>query len=227
MKGILYGVGVGPGDPELITMKAVRLIRACDVIAVPHKEKERCFALRIASAAVPEIEAKPILEIDMPMTRDRDLRERAYAEGASLLIRELDAGKTVVFLTLGDPMVYSTYGYLHARVCAKGYDAQLVPGVTSFCAASAALGETLCADREALHILPGGASAEEALHLSGTKVFMKGELSALKAAIAKRDLCVRAVENCGTPQQTVYADASALPDDASYYTVLIAKEKQA
>ena len=128
MKGVLYGVGVGPGDPELLTLKAARLIRECDEIAVPHKEKDKCFALRIASGAVPEIDEKPILEIDMPMTRDMAVRERAYEAGAAKLAAALDEGKTVVFLTLGDPTVYSTYGYLHARLAELGYDARLVQG---------------------------------------------------------------------------------------------------
>lgn len=226
MKGILYGIGVGPGDPELLTVKAVRLIRNADVIAVPHKEKTRCFALRIASNAVPEIDKKPILAIDMPMTRDEKIRAQAYEAAADVLIRELDAGRTVVFLTLGDPTIYSTYGYVHTRVRSRGYDARLVPGVPSFCAASAALGETLCEDREALHILPGGADAKNALRLPGTKVFMKGEISLLKAAAAELHQPVKAVECCGTAQQSIYADISDVPEDASYYTVLIAKERQ-
>jgi len=67
-KGKLYGIGVGPGDPELLTLKAVRLIRDCAIVAVPHKDKNKCFALRIALGAVPELSDKPLLEVDMPMT---------------------------------------------------------------------------------------------------------------------------------------------------------------
>ena len=227
MKGVLYGVGVGPGDPELMTLKAARLIRECDVIAVPHKEKDKCFALRIASGAVPEIEEKTILEIDMPMTRDMAVRGRAYEAGAAKLAAELDAGKTVVFLTLGDPTVYSTYGYLHVRLAGLGYDARLVPGVTSFCASAAALGVPLCEDVEELHIIPGGAdNAEKTLAYPGSKVFMKGNLPALLAAAdgAGQRLC--GAENCGTENERLYRSTGEIPADAGYYTVVIAKEEK-
>ena len=119
-RGKLYGVGVGPGDPELMTRKALRLLRECDGIAVPQKDKDRCFALRIALGAAPELAEKPLLEVDMPMTRDRAALERAYEAGTGRLREWLDAGKTVCFLTLGDPSVYSTYCYLHQRLLRLG-----------------------------------------------------------------------------------------------------------
>ena len=225
MKGILYGVGVGPGDPELITLKTARLIRECDVIAVPHKEKEKCFALRIASGAVPEIDEKPILEIDMPMTRDMSARELAYEAGAKKLTAELDAGRTVVFLTLGDPTVYSTYGYLHERVAALGYDARLVPGVTSFCACAAALGIPLCEDAEELHVIPGGRKDPgEVLSYGGSKVFMKGSVPELIAAANEKGVQLLGAENCGTENEKLYRNKEEIPGGAGYYTVIIAKE---
>ncbi len=225
MKGILYGAGVGPGDPELLTLKTARLIRECDVIAVPHKDKEKCFALRIASGAVPEIDEKPILEIDMPMTRDMEARERAYEAAVSKLTAELDAGKTVVFLTLGDPTVYSTYGYLHERVAALGYDARLAAGVTSFCAAAAALGVPLCEDAEELHVIPGGRKDPgDMLSCGGTKVFMKGCVPELIAAADKAGIKLFGAENCGTEDEKLYRNTEEIPGDAGYYTVIIAKE---
>ena len=225
MKGVLYGVGVGPGDPELLTLKAARLIRECDVIAVPHKEKDKCFALRIVAGAVPEIDEKPILEIDMPMTRDMAVREKAYEAGAAKLAAELEAGKTVVFLTLGDPTVYSTYGYLHGRVAALEYDARLVPGVTSFCAAAAALGMPLCEDAEELHVIPGGRkNPGETLGYPGSKVFMKGSVPELVDAAQAAGVKLRGAENCGTEEEKLYRDTKDIPGGAGYYTVIIAKE---
>ena len=111
--GILYGIGVGPGDPELMTLKAVSTIRGCDIIAIPQRKREECLALRIATGAVPELAQMPILEIHMPMTKDPEILSRAYQAGSDTLIAQLQAGKTVGFLTLGDPSVYSTYLYLH------------------------------------------------------------------------------------------------------------------
>lgn len=222
-KGRLYGVGVGPGDPELLTLKAARLLRECDAVAIPRK-RAQCAALRIAAAAVPQLAAKPLLEVELPMTRDRDLLERARAAGAALLGAQLDAGKTVVFLTLGDPSVYSTYSYLHTRLRALGYDARMVAGVPSFCAAAAALDLPLCQDREELHLLPGG-QADAALAYPGTKVFLKGGLPALLEALERRDLAVQGVRDCGTREETLYRSLEDIPADAGYYTVVIAKEK--
>lgn len=225
MKGIFYGVGVGPGDPELITVKAVRLIEECDVLAIPHRDVAQCFAYRIAAGAVPEICEKPLLCIDMPMTHDAAAREAAYEAGAGKIAEVLEAGRNVVFLTLGDPSVYSTFAYLAAKTEAAGYAVQWVPGVTSFCAAAAALKMPLCTDREPLHILPGSANAEAALVLPGTKIFMKGELGPLLETIERSGKEAQAVENCGTENQRVYRSRAEIPEDAGYYLVTIVKEE--
>ncbi|MCD7838196.1 MAG: precorrin-2 C(20)-methyltransferase, partial [Clostridiales bacterium] len=124
-KGILYGVGVGPGDPELLTVKAVRLLRAADVIAAPDSGGESRTALNIVRAY---IEDKPVLLCPTPMTRDRETLDRAWEDNARRICALLEQGKQVVFVTLGDPAVYSTYFYLHRRVLARGYRAEIVPG---------------------------------------------------------------------------------------------------
>ncbi|MBR0507035.1 MAG: precorrin-2 C(20)-methyltransferase [Clostridia bacterium] len=226
-EGILYGVGVGPGDPELLTVKAARLIRSCDRIAIPHRDRDRCFAYAIATRAVPEAKDKPVLCVEMPMTRDRAVREAAYEAGAAALAAALSKGETVVFLTLGDPSVYATFAYLAARVSSGGFAVEWVPGVPSFCAAAAALKEPLCTDREQLHLIPGGANAQEALALPGTKVFMKGELAPLLSAIEAEGVRAAAVENCGTENERTYRSADEIPKDAGYYLVTIVKERNA
>ena len=224
MNGIFYGVGTGPGDPELLTLKAARLIRSCDVLAIPHRDPEKCFAYGIACGAVPEAKDKPLLCVDMPMTHDQTIREAAYEAGAERIAGALSAGKTVVFVTLGDPSVYSTFAYLAEKVSAMGFEVQWVPGVTSFCAGAAALKTPLCTDREPLHIFPGSANAKDALTFPGTKVFMKGELPALLSALAERGAKAQAVENCGTEHERVYESLSDIPADAGYYLVTVVKE---
>ena len=99
MRGTAYGVGVGPGDPELMTLKAVRLIRENEVIAVPGKEAENSVAYIIAAAAVPEIAEKTLVPIYMPMVRDRAKIEEEHRKGAKLLEKYLDQGKNVVYLS--------------------------------------------------------------------------------------------------------------------------------
>ena len=224
-QGILYGVGVGPGDPELLTLKAMRLIRDCDLVAIP-KKKENCFALRIAEGAVSELSAKPVLELVLPMTRDPEERAKAQDAAAAALAAELRKGHTVVFLTLGDPSIYSTWGYLFQRLCEMGCEAETVPGVPSFCAAAASLGISLCEDREELHILPGGTNAEQGLHYSGTRVFMKGQIPALLCAAEELGQPLLGAENCGTEQERLYHSSDEIPADAGYYTLIIAKEQK-
>ena len=92
MNGTFYGVGVGPGDPELLTLKAVRLLERCDVLAIPHRDPEKCFAYRIASGAV-NLSEKQLLCVEMPMTHDQTAREAAYERGASEIAAALEAGK--------------------------------------------------------------------------------------------------------------------------------------
>lgn len=223
-KGILYGVGVGPGDPELMTLKAVRIALGADVIAVPHKEPKKCAALNIAVKAAPELAEKPILPVDMPMTKDKEKLERAYASGAEALRAQLDMGKTVCFLTLGDPTVYSTYLYLHKAVAAAGYRAVIVPGVPSFCAAAAELGISLCENGQQLHIIPGTYTPTEALHLPGVKVLMKNDLPATLPALRERNCYAAMVENCGMENQRVYPTLEQIPEDAGYFSLLIVKD---
>ncbi len=225
-KGVLYGVGVGPGDPELLTVKTVKLIKDCDVLAIPHRNSGDCFAYRIAMNAVPEAKDKAVLPVDMPMTRDKAVREAAYRAGAEKVAEVLSDGKNIVFLTLGDPSVYSTFAYLAPQVRSLGFEVVWVPGVTSFCASAAALGQSLCTDREELHIIPGSINARDALQLPGTKVFMKGELSALLDTLRKNGQEAQAVENCGTEGEHLYRTLDEIPEDAGYYLVTIVKEKE-
>ena len=102
MNGIFYGVSVGPGDPELLTLKAVRIIRTCDVIAVPRSsENGEQVALEIARAAVPELSQKEIVPLDMPMTHDAAVLEKARAQAVETIINYLKQGSSVAFFNIG------------------------------------------------------------------------------------------------------------------------------
>ena len=143
MKGIAYGVGVGPGDPEYMTLKAVRLIKENDVIAVAGKVAEDAVAYKIAAAVVPEIKDKELLPIYMPMIKDRELIDQEHRRAAKLVESYLDQGKNVVYITLGDSTVYCTFTYIQHYLEADGYTVKLVSGIPSFCAAAAALNTPL------------------------------------------------------------------------------------
>lgn len=186
-RGKIYGVSTGPGDPELMTLKAVRVIRSAQVIALPHERKEACAAYQIAVQAEPEIEEKECLLIPMPMTKDPEILEASHQTGAGQIQAYLAQGKDVALLTLGDVSVYSTCWYLYQRLRRMGEEGELISGVPSFCAAAARLDRALVSGSQQLHILPASYSLEESLRLPGVKVLMKAgrQLGAVKEQLRK------------------------------------------
>ena len=145
MAGKLYGGGVGPGDPELLTLKALRLVKEAEVIALPGQVPEDTVAFKIVEGAYPELGKKELLAVPFPMSKDPEVLKSYHDAGADKVKAVLDQGKDVVFLTLGDPTVYSTYLYIHHRLVAQGYETEIVCGITSFCAVSARLNTVLLA----------------------------------------------------------------------------------
>ena len=233
MKGKLYGVGVGPGDPELLTLKAVRMIKEADVIAVPGNTPQESIAYKISKAACPEIAitnltsvSKELLAVPMPMIKEKKELNKAHDQAAELIKSKLDEGKNVVFLTLGDPTVYSTYLYVHKRISDTGYETEIVSGITSFCAVSAKLNTGLVENHEPLHIIPASYQIDDAMKLQGTKVFMKAgkKIGDVKKKIKKSGMEAMMIENCGMPDEHIYTSVDEIPEDAGYYSLVIVKE---
>ncbi|QHI71522.1 precorrin-2 C(20)-methyltransferase [Aminipila terrae] len=227
----LYGLGVGPGDPELMTLKAVRLIEECDIIAVPKSGQSINVAYTIAKGAIPDLDKKCIVELDMPMTRDKEKLKASHDAAAEQVKKWIDEGKNVVFLTLGDPTIYSTYAYVHNRVRDAGYETEIVPGIPSFCAVSARLNDSLTEAEEELHIIPASYDGtEEALHMKGTKVLMKSgkSIGKLKEYINSIDNppSVKMVERCGMEGERVFTNIDEIDENASYFSVLIVRDKK-
>ena len=225
MRGIAYGVGVGPGDPELMTLKAARLIRENDVIAAPGKDPRETVAYKIAAAVVPEIAKKELVPIHMPMVKDRALIDRAHREAAKLVESYLDRGKNVVYITLGDPTVYCTFSYIQHILEADGYAVELVSGISSFCAAAARLNLPLVEWDEQLHVLPAVHRLEDALEQPGTYVLMKSasQMKAVKEQLRRSGRRVAMVENCSMENEKIYRSVDEIPDDAGYFSLIIAK----
>ncbi len=246
MKGIFYGIGVGPGDPELMTLKAIRIIRECEIVAVAvsHPEfrsavyeakgetsaypeiLEACAAYQIALSAVPEICGKARLLLPMPMRKEKEILSRIHDSNAEMAAGYLRDGNSVAYLTLGDPSIYSTWLYLQSRLSGQGFDTRMIPGIPSFCAAAARLNTGLAENMEELHILPASYQIEEGLALPGTKVLMKAgrKMPDVKRAVARRGLQARMVENCGMETERVYQNVEEIPDAAGYFSLLIVKE---
>lgn len=226
--GKLYGVGIGSGDPELITVKAVKVLRSADVIAVPETENGVSSAYKIAGQY---IKGKEILHCTLPMSKDYTALEQNYLFIAENIENILKSGKTVAFITLGDPSIYSTYMKIHTIVSSKGYDTVLIPGVPSFCAAAASLNTSLCDRDQMLLILP--ANYEKALDLldfPANKVLMKSGASVLKI----RDMLLNRgklknsgmAECCGMENEKIY-DWKALKNlkrPTSYFSTILIKE---
>ena len=224
-KGVLYGLGVGPGDPELLTVKALRILKEADVIAVPDKGSGEKTALHIVEEY---IQGKPLLNCATPMIRDRKLLDEAHDTSAGNICDLLEQGKTGAYITLGDPSVYSTYIYIHSRVISRGYEAVMVPGVPSFCAAAARLGTSLCEGAQRLMVVPAShRDVGDCLRTDANLVFMKAgrEIGALKETLRGSGLLEKAslVENCTMPEERVYTRFADMPEGAGYFSVVLVK----
>lgn len=230
--GTLYGIGVGPGDPEYMTLKAVRNITKSDILLLPNKCKDDCYAYKIAKQMIPGIDEKIILCRDFPMIKDGEqlkiLHDQIYEEVKGYLV-----DKDVAFLTIGDPSIYSTYNYIHKRVVEGGGKAQMISGVTSFCGVAARLGIPLAENKEPIYIIPGSYNMNGELDIcfSGTYVYMKSgkkldELIAyLEIQSEKHELQVWGVSNCGLPGEQVYRGLQELKQKHTnaYLTIVIVK----
>ena len=229
-KGIFYGVGVGPGDPELLTLKAIRLLERCPVSAAPRTKSGEMLALEIASGAA-DLGGKTVLPLDFSMERDRAKQRASHRAAADLVEPYLAKGLDVAMLNLGDVSIYATYSYLMEIFKDRGYETVMVPGVPSFCAVAARLGVSLTEMNTALHISPGGAALGEALDLPGTKVLMKSgrQMPAVLEALKTKGTLGNSmlVQNCGLPGEAVYPDLSkAVPgeDSMGYFATVLVKE---
>lgn len=225
-KGILYGVGVGPGDPELMTLKAVKILEKCDVVIAPQSDGNDKTAVSIAEQFIKD---KPLIYCDMPMTRDKNKMRESHIKATDEICNLLEDGKIVAFLTLGDPSIYSTYWYVHKIIIERGFEAQIISGIPSFCAAAAALNIALVEGSEMLHIIPAShESTEKGLELCGTKVFMKAGRSILNVREKLRKLgklkgCAL-VERASMKNEKVIKDLDTINDPTGYFSIIISKE---
>ena len=224
-QGVFYAVSVGPGDPELLTRQACRVLEVCDVIAAPRTKAGRMLALDIAGGAV-DMQGKTILPLDFTMAHDAAVREESYRTAAGAIEAELTEGRDVAMVNLGDVSVYATAYYILERVRSDGFEVVMCPGVTSFCAVAARLGRSLTRMEEPLHILPGSMDMDSALTLEGTKVLMKSGRAIHETvdALERHGLAARAgmVADCGLETEQVYTDLRQLPEEISYFATIVA-----
>lgn len=226
MKGTFYCVGIGPGDPRLITFLAAETIRNCAVAALPSSGAKENAALKIAEEF---LEGKELLYCDMPMTRDKAKLEESHRKAAGQVAQYLKEGKDVAFLTLGDPTIYSTPMYLHHILESLGYPTKIIPGIPSFCAVAAALNTSLCEGGEMLHVIPASyPDVDCALALDGNKVLMKSgkSMGEIKKKINTATADAMAVECCGMANEKIHPTLDTLDETSSYFSVVVVKEKK-
>ena len=172
------------------------------------------------------LDEKECLNLTTPMTKDKAVLNAAYQAASNQIIEQLEQGKDVACLTLGDPTIYSTYIYIHRVVKAHGYATEIINGIPSFCAVSAKLQDSLVDRSEQLHIIPSTYDIEAALELPGTKVLMKAasKMPLVKATLKEKHMTGTMIENCGMPEEHIYHKIDEIPDRASYYSIIVVKE---
>ncbi|HHW41747.1 MAG TPA: precorrin-2 C(20)-methyltransferase [Syntrophomonadaceae bacterium] len=234
-KGRLYGIGVGPGDPDLLTLKAVRIIREAPVIFVPKGDTgEKSRALSIISPFLRD--GHELREITLPMTREPGALRRAWEEAAGEVIAVLDKGKDAVFVTLGDSTLYSTYYYLYEALRSRRPDlaVETVPGVSSFSAGAAVLNRALAVGRESLAIVPASRGMDfirRVLAAFDCVVLLKvapvlGEVINLLEELGRLEEAAY-VCRCGMPGQFLkenLAGPGELPGD--YFSLILVRGKR-
>ena len=233
MSGIFYGVGVGPGDPELLTLKAVKVIKSADVIIAPKTEKkEDSIALSIARPYLKD--NVEILRLVFPMVNNTDTLTDAWEDNKNSILAELEAGKKVVFLTLGDPMFYSTYMYIYRLLKDSGHGIETVPGVPAFCAIGSQLGLPLAEGTDVLSIIPATMQADEMdkiLALADNVVLMKvyKNFAQVVEELKQHGFGENAVmiSKCGLPDEQVSYNLDEVDaKQVTYLSTILAKKRK-
>lgn len=205
--GNFYGIGIGPGDPELLTLKALRILKEVDVVFVPKAGiKEESMALEIVQ---PLINGKEVIEKVFPMIKDEDRLYGFWQDAARTIKAELVKGKDVAFLTIGDSLTFSTYVYLLR--CLKdmipGENIHTVPGITSFNAAASLVNLPLAQRDEKLAVIPVSDNVEE------LRPVLEGFDTVVLMKVAKRlDRVIVLLEELGLADKAVFASHVGLKD---------------
>ena len=239
-KSKLYGIGVGPGDPDLITVKALKIIREVDILAIPCSEKGReSMALNIVSShfSNSQMAEKELLELVFPMTNNSSKLKEKYEQAAKQVTEYLREGKSVAFITIGDPGLYSTFQYLAKEVKECGGNIEIIPGIPAFCAAAASSGISLTEKGQKLTMMGTPESVEEIsgwIEKTDTLVLMKAgqKIETIQKALAeskgKTKYTATVIDRCGLPEEKIQTieDAAKSNKEHSYFTTVIIKREK-
>ena len=225
MTATLYGLGVGPGDPELITVKALRLLTAAPVIAYPAPETGDSLARAIVAPHLSGGQSE--VAIRMPIVAERFPAQEVYDRAAEELGGHLDAGRDVAVLCEGDPFFYGSFMYLFGRM-AERYPVQVVPGVSSLTACSAVLGAPLAARNDVLTVVPAplaeAALSERLANCEAAAVIKVGRhLAKVRRVLTALGLADRAryVEHATMTSQRILPLETVAESDAPYFSMIL------
>ena len=226
-KGKLYGIGVGPGDTDLLTIKAAKILKNVDVVCSPRSaESKPSLALSIVQPILDEREIDyKILDPLFPMIENKLALETYWDDAAEIITDQLVQGMDVAFITLGDPTIYSTFSYVAKRLVIADFEIEVIPGITSFTGCAAAAGISLAEKDEIVVIVPKvDKRLDRILEYGDTFVIMKtsrhSEILEEVVSRDKRDKSIISVQNCSMKDENVFEGFSK---DKKYLSTTIVK----
>ena len=199
----LIGIGVGPGDPDLLTVKAVKAIQNADVIMCPASKEDRpSIALSVISSLIDKSKNQEIVKLIFPMTKDRDVLVKTWKNNAKIMAEKVLTGKNVVYITVGDPYLYSTWIYMHREIEENHPDMKIsvIPGIVSLFTFASKVGVSIAEGAEKVSIIPSCydlSTVKEIAKNSETMVFLKDG--------RYFDQVIDLLRDSGFPQDSVFA----------------------
>jgi len=207
----LIGIGVGPGDPDLLTVKAVKAIQDTDVIMCPASAEDRpSIALSVISSLIDKSKNQEIVKLIFPMTKDKDILEAHWKTNAKIMAEKVLSGKNVVYLTVGDPYLYSTWIYMHRNISANYPDIKIsvIPGIVSMFTFASKVGISIAEGAEKVAIIPSCydlSSVKEIAKHSEVLVFLKDG--------RYFDKVIELLKESGFPENSIFAIGQDLGTD--------------
>jgi len=199
----LIGIGVGPGDPDLLTVKAVKAIQNADIIMCPASNEDRpSIALSVVSSIIDKSKNQEIIKLIFPMTKDKDVLEQTWKRNAKIMAETVLTGKNVVYLTVGDPFLYSTWIYMHKDL-KENYpdmDISVIPGIVSIFTFAAKVGVSVAEGAEKVAIIPSCydlSSVKEIAKHSESMIFLKDG--------RYFDQVIKVLKESGFPDDSIFA----------------------
>ena len=234
----LYCIGVGPGDPELLTLKAYKLLKECDTIFCPTSRKgKESIALSIVKPVIEERDIKPeIIELVFPMVKDKSILEHAWKNNAKAIVDRCKRGGKVVYLCVGDPSLYSTFSHIHKQLKMYDIEVEIIPGIASMLSFAAEAKISLADGDQILTIIPACYDLARAMSIadaSDTLIFLKdgryfaNVMKVLKSSKFRDGRLAIAQDVSSDKSKVTIADINDINDIPveKYFSIMVVKDE--